>query len=81
MKPLTLDDFKAYSFDKKCDVVTIQSNYIMHHYYYFTAKDICTIPGRSLLKSCTLPFIKDTGYKCFNDIRMLALWKRFPLPA
>ncbi len=30
MKTLSIVDFKDYSFDKKCDVVTIYSNYIMH---------------------------------------------------
>jgi len=31
MKTISLGDFKDYSFDKKCDIVTIHSNYIMHH--------------------------------------------------
>ena len=30
MKTLSLTDFKNFSFDQKCDVVTINSNYIMH---------------------------------------------------
>ena len=30
MNTLSISDFKEYSFDKKCDVVTIYSNYIMY---------------------------------------------------
>ncbi len=30
MKLLSLGDFKTFSFDQKCDVVTIYSNYIAH---------------------------------------------------
>ena len=30
MKMLTIKDFKKFSFDKKCDIVTIYSNYLAH---------------------------------------------------
>ena len=30
MKKLSLTDFKNYSFDQKCEVVTIDADYIMH---------------------------------------------------
>lgn len=72
MKPLTLDDFKAYSFDKKCDVVTIQSNYIMHRefpngkgYLYHTGAFFIEVLYSSLYK-------RIQGINAFNDIRMLA---------
>lgn len=30
MKTLSLNDFKKYSFNQKCDVVTVHSSYLMH---------------------------------------------------
>ncbi|HNP07504.1 MAG TPA: hypothetical protein PKN99_07740 [Cyclobacteriaceae bacterium] len=72
MKLLSLTDFKDYSFDKKCDIVTIYSNYIMHRefpngkgYLYHTGSFFIEVLYSSLHR-------KIQAINAFDDIRMLA---------
>lgn len=71
MKMLSISDFKDYTFDKKCDVVTIHSNYIMHRefpngkaYLYHTGHFFIEVLYSSLYK-------KIEGINAFNDIKQL----------
>ncbi|MCB0491321.1 MAG: hypothetical protein KDC93_02785 [Cyclobacteriaceae bacterium] len=72
MKLLSITDFKDYSFDKKCDVVTIYSNYIMHRefpngkaYLYHTGSFFIEVLYSSLHR-------KIQTINAFDDVRMLA---------
>ncbi|MBX2940961.1 MAG: hypothetical protein KF860_01330 [Cyclobacteriaceae bacterium] len=72
MKLLSIADFKDYSFDKKCDVVTIYSNYIMYRefpngkaYLYHTGSFFIEVLYSSLHR-------RIQAINAFNDIRMLA---------
>jgi hypothetical protein len=72
MKLLSITDFKDYSFDKKCDVVTIYSNYIMHRefpngkaYLYHTGSFFIEVLYSSLHR-------KIQAISAFDDVRMLA---------
>ena len=74
MKTLSLRDFKNYSFDRKCDVVTIQSNYIINREFP---------KGKSYLYHADTFFIEvvySTVYKkilainAFDDLTQLSLY-------
>lgn len=71
MKMLSISDFKDYTFDKKCDVVTIYSNYIMHRefpngkaYLYHTGDFFIEVLYSSVHK-------KIEGINAFSDVRLL----------
>lgn len=72
MKLLSISDFKDYSFDKKCDVVTIHSSYIMHRefpngkaYLYHAGSFFIEVLYSSLHR-------KIQTINAFDDVRMLA---------
>ncbi|MGE0588761.1 MAG: hypothetical protein AB7O48_09320 [Cyclobacteriaceae bacterium] len=71
MKVLTIKDFKEFSFDKKCDVVTIYSNYITYRdlpqgkaYLYHTGSFYIEVIYSSVQKKILL-------INAFNDQKQL----------
>ncbi len=71
MKLLSIENFKEYSFDKKCDIVTMHSNYIMHRefpngkaYLYHTGTFFIEVLYSSLHRKIQM-------INAFEDVRML----------
>lgn len=75
MKLLSIKDFSESSFDQKCDIVTIYSNYIMHRdlphqgkaYLYHTNHFFIEVQYSSLHK-------KILKIQAFNDLQSIAAY-------
>lgn len=71
MKLLSIQDFKECTFDQKCDIVTIYSNYIMHRtlphgkgYLYHTGRFFIEVIYSSVYKKILM-------IHAFNDPKLL----------
>jgi hypothetical protein len=71
MKLLSIQDFKTYSFDQKCDIVTLYSNYITHRefpngkaYLYHTGSFFIEVVYSSALRKIQM-------ISAFNDLEKL----------
>ena len=74
MKTLSLNDFKSYTFDHKCEVVTINADYVMHRefpkgkaYLYYAGSFFIEVVYSSVYKKILM-------INAFDDQKQLGLY-------